>query len=151
MTCRRVSNLPAGSHSGSESMPEDNEEVSTVGEGRRRQYRGRMAWLVKAFSALIPLYCIFYVLNITGFYFHTHFFTSAFLALFLFFVLALVFLLYPATKKAPLDHLPWYDLLLMMRSSRSFWLSCQNRGKPRNKLRCHSDIDLQAGMIPACR
>ena len=40
-------------------------------ESKRRRYKGWMAWVVKVFSALIPLYSIFFVLNITALYFQT--------------------------------------------------------------------------------
>ncbi|MDP2643528.1 MAG: TRAP transporter fused permease subunit [Desulfobacterales bacterium] len=79
-----------------------------------RKYEGRMAWLVKALSAIVPLYSIFFVLDISGYYLGFHFFATAYRSLFLLLILTLVFLLYPATKQAPRDRLPWYDILLIL-------------------------------------
>jgi TRAP transporter 4TM/12TM fusion protein len=75
-----------------------------------------MSWVVKAFSALLPLLCCFFLLNITSYYFDTPFLTIAYLGLFLAVTLPLIFLLYPAVKKAPRDRLPWYDVVLALAS-----------------------------------
>ena len=89
----------------------------SVERNQWRQYKGVMGWVIKAVSALIPLYSIFYIMNFTGFYFQTVFYSVAYLAIFLFLILALVFLLYPATRKSPRNSLPWYDILLIMASA----------------------------------
>jgi TRAP transporter 4TM/12TM fusion protein len=73
-----------------------------------------MAILVKGLSAILPLYSIFFILNISGLYFQLTFYETAFRALFLSIALSLVFMLYPATTKSPRDRLPWYDLLLIL-------------------------------------
>lgn len=80
----------------------------------KRQYQGWMAGFVKGLSAIVPLYSIFYILNISGLYFNLTFYETAFRSLFLSIALSLVFMLYPATSKAPRTRLPWYDLLLIV-------------------------------------
>lgn len=95
-------------------MSESQEITEEIAGSGRRQYRGWMAWVVKILSAIVPVYSIFYTLNITNLYFDIHFFATAYRALFLFLILALVFLLFPATKKATRDRLPWYDFLLIL-------------------------------------
>lgn len=72
-----------------------------------------MGVVVKTISAMLPLYCIFYVLGILT-NFGVLFFDVSFRAGFLGIVLVLVFLLYPVTKKGPRNRLPWYDLLLIL-------------------------------------
>lgn len=85
-----------------------------INGGNQRQFKGWMARLVTIISALVPLCSIVYILNIPGLWFHVHFFQPAYLALFLFLSLALLFMLYPATKKAPHDRIPWYDIVLII-------------------------------------
>jgi TRAP transporter 4TM/12TM fusion protein len=92
---------------------EEEEEVEKKVSGRR-EYKGPMAWFVRGFSAMVVLYAVFFATNICGRYLNTVFVDPAYLGLFLFSVLTLVFLLFPATKKAPRDRLPWYDLLLIL-------------------------------------
>lgn len=86
------------------------------GPSRFRQYTGPMAVVVKIFAGFLPLYSMSFSLNIYGIYFHILFSTAQFVAIFLFFTLALNFSLFPATKKAPRNHLPWYDFLLIILS-----------------------------------
>jgi TRAP transporter 4TM/12TM fusion protein len=82
--------------------------------GRFREYKGPMAQVARYFSAFVSSYCVFYILNISGYYLDTHFYGLAYLSLFLFFMMTLVFLLVPATKKSPRNRLPWYDLLFIL-------------------------------------
>jgi TRAP transporter 4TM/12TM fusion protein len=89
-------------------------ETQPASEVKVRQFRGRMSIVVTAVCAILPLYSIFYVLQSRGLLFQTLFYRTAFLAIFLLIALTLVFLLYPATRKAPRDRLPWYDLLLIL-------------------------------------
>jgi TRAP transporter 4TM/12TM fusion protein len=69
--------------------------------------------VVKAIAIGLPLYAIFYLSN-APYYLRIDFLSLAYNALFLGLGLVLVFLLVPATKKAPRDRLPWYDLLLVL-------------------------------------
>lgn len=89
-------------------------QIDTAGGSRLRHYHGWAAWGVKGFAALIPLYSIFFMLNIMGYYFNKTFFIDAYLAIFLCFILIMVFLVFPATKKSPHNRLPWYDIVLIV-------------------------------------
>ena len=80
----------------------------------RRSLSGRTGQVVKFISFLIPLYCVFGTLNISGLYFKTNFYEPAFRAIFLGLMLTLTFLFYRATEESPQDRVPWYDIGLIL-------------------------------------
>lgn len=81
---------------------------------KRREYSGSLGWVVKIIATIVPLYCTFYVLNISGIFFKVTFYASSFRAVFLALVLTLLFLIIPANENASRRRLPWYDLILIL-------------------------------------
>lgn len=88
-----------------------------LGAGRGRRFSGFMAKFVSALAIITAGYILLYVgdvfdyvgLNLYG----------AHRALVYSLILTLVFVLVPATKKAPQERLPWYDALLAFSSALS--------------------------------
>ncbi len=80
-----------------------------------RQYQGPAAILVKALGAGGGLFCVLYVAGVFS-YVRIFLLSTAYNAIFLAIVLTLIFLLIPATKGAPRNKLPWYDILLILGS-----------------------------------
>ena len=72
-----------------------------------------MKWVVQIAAAGTTTFAILYLLHIYE-KFDVFFFPEAYQALFTGLILALVFLLVPASKKAPRDKLPWYDAVLAL-------------------------------------
>ena len=84
--------------------------MGAAGLGRTRQYKGVKAKLLIAFACCFSLYMILYVANVFdlfGIYILSEPHRGVCLAV----LVALVFLLYPATKSASRERLPWYDLV----------------------------------------
>lgn len=78
---------------------------------RHRQYKGVMSKLVTGLAVTMALYHIFYLLE--GFYYLGIFMHPAtHVGVSMAFLFVLTFLLFPATKTAPRDRLPWYDTLI---------------------------------------
>lgn len=78
--------------------------------GRSRRFSGLTAKCVSALALFMGSYILLYVSDVF-YYLNVHLY-GAHRALVYTLVLTLVFLLAPATKKAPKDRLPWYDALL---------------------------------------
>jgi TRAP transporter 4TM/12TM fusion protein len=85
------------------------------GSSRFRKYRGLPAAVVRAISVLLSLYVIVDTLNLP-YTLGIVYYRGQHNALFLCFVLVLIFALRPAGKGAPKDKLPWYDWLLILGS-----------------------------------
>ncbi|MBI4284726.1 MAG: TRAP transporter fused permease subunit [Chloroflexi bacterium] len=80
---------------------------------RPREFSGglrRAVTVLAAGTALFVLLYIGHVFEYAGMYLNQNSFRGIAVA----FVLALIYLLYPATRSAPRDKLPWYDLLLLV-------------------------------------
>lgn len=83
--------------------------------GKFRRYKGALAKLTSTLAIAMSLYQLFYVS--AAFEFLGVFIPQVvYLATSLCFVLVLIFLLFPMSKHAPLDRLPWYDVALIVLS-----------------------------------
>lgn len=82
---------------------------------RYRQYKGRLSKIVTAISVIYVIFEILYVIGLftSGWIFMEPF---AFRAVALGLILVLTFLVVPATRNAPRDRLPWYEIPLMLAS-----------------------------------
>lgn len=80
---------------------------------RFRELKGPLGIISRALLIGIPISGAFYILDIPQ-YFGKVFFRQQYLGLILFFLLPAIFLLRPATNKAPRDKLPWYDMVLAL-------------------------------------
>lgn len=82
------------------------------GGERYRRYRGALEYVTKGLAIAIVLYAIVYVLVVPriGVVLYKTVYVASFVGL----MSALVFLRIPATRNAPRDRLPWYDLLLIV-------------------------------------
>jgi TRAP transporter 4TM/12TM fusion protein len=78
--------------------------------GRSRRYSGVLGKFVTALATLLGLYILLYVGDVFD-YFHLNLY-GAHRALVYAIVLVLVFLLVPGSKRAPRDHVPWYDVVM---------------------------------------
>ncbi len=79
---------------------------------RRRKLSGPLAWVARLLAIALPVYAFLYIMNLftpLGLVM----FTGTYNALFLAAVLAILFLLVPATSSAPRNRVPWYDLVLI--------------------------------------
>ena len=87
-------------------------------ESNTRLWEGTPAIIVKAITALFSLYCIF----------STLFSTAALekrLTIFLAFIILVGYMTYPASKHhARVNHMPWYDIILMVLGSGAFLFYC---------------------------
>lgn len=79
--------------------------------GEFRALQGRAALVASAIGAGTGLFFILYLAGAFA-HFRLFFYENQYNAIFLAVVLALTFILVPAGKHAPRDHVPWYDFLL---------------------------------------
>lgn len=93
----------------------DQGETSKQAEGKYRQYGGSRDRIIRAIAIIMSLYVISDALNLP-YRFGISYYRGQHNALFLCFVLVLVFALVPSRKGAPKDKLPWYDILLILGS-----------------------------------
>lgn len=83
-------------------------------ESKFRQFKGPARWFIRGLYWFLPLYATVYLLGFfDGRYFKLIIMPIQHRALCFAIVLALTFLMLPATKKEPKDRLPWYDMLLL--------------------------------------
>ncbi len=95
-----------------ETWPKEEEAILGL---RLRQYKGLAGKLIPALMVGYFLYHIAYVLGIfTTRFIYLGAFTYAAISVVL--ILPLVFFFVPATKSAPRDELPWYDIVLIIAS-----------------------------------
>lgn len=80
-------------------------------ETRTRNLRGLQGGVKRVLCLALPVLCILYILEIYR-YFGFLPITEQYVGMFLSLVLSLTFLLYPASMKAPMDKVPWYDIML---------------------------------------
>lgn len=79
---------------------------------RYRHYGGPLGKVARILAVVLPIYGLLYILDIftdIGIFIYS----GSHNAIFLSFVLALVFILVPATSGAPRDRMPWYDIVLL--------------------------------------
>jgi TRAP transporter 4TM/12TM fusion protein len=82
---------------------------------RRRRLSGPMEWVSRFVAIGLPVYSFLYIMNLLdpmGLFIYSGSHNAIFLAA----VLSLVFLQVPATKSAPKNRVPWYDLILICMS-----------------------------------
>lgn len=78
---------------------------------RLRKLRGPVGLVVKILSVILPIFTFLYIMQILvplGIFIYAGSYNAIVLAL----ALILLFFLVPASKKAPRDHIPWYDVVL---------------------------------------
>lgn len=92
-----------------------NDRTGAEEQGRFRQLTGVVGAAVKVWLGLIPVIGVFWALNIPS-YLGVIFYKEQYLGLFLTFILSSTFLITVATKKAPRDKLPWYDIVFAILS-----------------------------------
>lgn len=83
--------------------------------GRSRRFSGVLGKFITALALVMGSYILLYVSDL--FYYLDLYLYGAHRPLVYAMVLTLVFLLVPATRKAPRDRLPWYDALLALGGS----------------------------------
>ena len=89
-------------------------------ESATRVWTGTWEWIIKIILAAFSLYCIYSTLFSTA---DMPIRLSAFLAL----IIIMGYLTYPSSKKNVREnHMPWYDLLLMVLGSGAFFYYCFN-------------------------
>lgn len=81
--------------------------------GRYRTLRGPLHVLVQILKVGLPVYGVLYVLQVFT-VLDVFIYSGTHNAIFLAVILTLVFLLVPASNKAPRDRVPWYDWLLIV-------------------------------------
>jgi len=92
-----------------------NDRAGAEGQPRFRQFRGAAGTGIKLWLGIIPVMGTVYALNVPS-YLGVIVYKQQYLGLFLTLILSAIFFLAPATKKAPRDRLPWYDVLLTILS-----------------------------------
>jgi len=92
-----------------------NDKAGVEAQPRFRQFSGAAGTGIKLWLSIIPVIGTLYALNIPS-YLGVAFYKEQYLGLFLTFILSSAFLITPATKTAPRDKLPWYDVLLAILS-----------------------------------
>ena len=85
-----------------------------------REYKGAWAKIVTAIGVVASLYAILYICGLFQ-AFGIGLLAMPHRCFYFGFVLALAFFLYPATKRAPKDKLPWYDIILALLSLVPTW------------------------------
>ena len=85
------------------------------GTRKRRQFTGIPKKIIRTIIVLFSLYLLLYISGVLH-YLNVFIYPSRHNALTLLFVLSLTYLLFPATKSAPRDRLPWYDALAIVLS-----------------------------------
>jgi TRAP transporter 4TM/12TM fusion protein len=88
-------------------------KMTEGGEGRYRHYTGATAILIKAIAVALPIFVIQDTFNLQYYSGFFRYYRGQYNALFLGFVLVLIFFLVPATKNSPRTRLPWYDALFI--------------------------------------
>ncbi len=93
----------------------DQGEATKEGRGKYRVYHGIPAKVLRYLAVILSLYVICDALNLP-YRFGISYYRGQHNALFLCFVLVLIFALVPARKGVPRDKLPWYEILLILGS-----------------------------------
>ena len=81
-------------------------------KSRFRTLKGPYRILELIIAVIVPATGIVYIINLPMLLFKFSVFPQQYLGIFLGFLLGLLFLIMPATKKLPKDKVPWYDLVL---------------------------------------
>jgi TRAP transporter 4TM/12TM fusion protein len=85
--------------------------MAVLGEELRfRRFKGILGFWQDTLLILLPIIGITSILSIPA-YFGLPFYIQQYLAIFFGFIMSLVFLCVPIKKGAPMDQLPWYDLV----------------------------------------
>ncbi|MFC2003530.1 TRAP transporter permease [Chloroflexota bacterium] len=90
-------------------------EVGSGATGGKRQFKGVAAKVIRVVTVVFPIYLLLYASGAL-IYLGAFIYPIRHDALTLMFVLVLAYLLYPATKSAPRDRLPWYDAVAIVLS-----------------------------------